>query len=216
MRHRADHLAAECGHRLGGVARQVAAIGVVDMREEPGLAAAALHQRRRQAVRRRPGIDRPAHRVRRALRRGQFQRLRTRRQQHLVVGARDLVDRQRHRGVRHVGHRIDVLLVEPAPHDGGADIGLLQVIGEHDLDLHAGDRAAHVLGRHLRGEHRAGPHVVHRHARHVGEHADLYGPVGGVGGAAGQQRDKRQHGQQSGPGCHGSPVGSVAPLAGAQ
>jgi hypothetical protein len=72
--------------------------------------------------------------------------------------------------------------------DSGTDVRLLQLIGERDLDLHTGDAAAHVLGSHLRGQYRARPHIVHRHTRHVGEHADPYRLVGRSSAPAQQQR----------------------------
>jgi hypothetical protein len=73
-----------------------------------------------------------------------------------------------YRGIRHVGHRIDVLLVEPMPHNRGTNIGLLQMIGEHNLNLHAGQEAADCVWRpaHCLGNRRtAGAFVTAQHGK---------------------------------------------------
>jgi hypothetical protein len=49
----------------------------------------------------------------------------------------DLRDGERHRGGGDVEHRVDAVAVVPLPGDGGADIGLVLVVGGDDLDLHA-------------------------------------------------------------------------------
>ena len=49
------------------------------------------------------------------------------------------------------------LAVEPAIDDADADIRLVLVVGEHDLDLLAENRAAEIFDRHLGRDHRAYP-----------------------------------------------------------
>jgi hypothetical protein len=48
---------------------------------------------------------------------------------------RDATDCQRHRRVRHIENHVDALTLEPLARDVGADVGLVLVIGEGDLDL---------------------------------------------------------------------------------
>ena len=47
----------------------------------------------------------------------------------LVLFLRDLVDRQRDAGIRHVDDDVDLVDVEPLPRDVGADIRLVLMIG---------------------------------------------------------------------------------------
>jgi hypothetical protein len=75
-----------------------------------------------------------------------------------------------YRGIRHVGHRIDVLLVEPMPHNRGTNIGLLQMIGEHNLNIHADEEAADCVWRpaHCLGDLRtAGAFATAQHGKYL-------------------------------------------------
>ena len=96
-------------------------------------------------------------------------------EENLVLLARDLVDRERDAGIRHVDDDVDVVDVEPLPRDVGADVGLVLVVGADDLDLHAVRGRIEILDRHFGGGDRTGAADVGIKARHVGEHADLDG-----------------------------------------
>ena len=99
-------------------------------------------------------------------------------QEHLVLVAHDLVDRERDRGGRHVDDHIDLVDVDPGAHDVGSDVRLVLVVGADDLDLHALGGGAEILDRHAGGDHRALAAQVGVGARHVVHHADLDGAVG--------------------------------------
>jgi len=129
-----------------------------------------------------------------ALRAGQVGRGGARVQVDLVLLAADRVDRQRHGAGRHVEHRVHAVLVEPAPGDAGADVGLVLVVGREHLDLDLGVQ----LGELLRCLPDAGD----------GERAGVVAVVAGLvvqhpqadrcglgEGRAGQPRERaRQHG----------------------
>jgi hypothetical protein len=54
------------------------------------------------------------------------------------LAANDLVHSKPDRGVWNIGDGINAFLVHPAPGDGGADAGLVLVIGQNDLHPAAG------------------------------------------------------------------------------
>jgi hypothetical protein len=58
------------------------------------------------------------------------------------------------------------------------DVGLVLMVGEDDLDLHALGRRAKIFHRHPRRHHRALSGEVRVEARLVVQHADLDDPVG--------------------------------------
>ena len=99
----------------------------------------------------------------------------------LVLVARDLVDRERHRGGRHVDDDVDAVLVIPLARDGGADVGLVLVVGRDDLDLQALVGRLEILDRHARGDHRALAGDVGIEAGAVVHHADLEVDLLGLG-----------------------------------
>ena len=67
-----------------------------------------------------------------------------------------------------------MLIVVPVARDGGADIGLILVIGADHLDRLSLHLAAEILDRHLRRDQRPFSGSVGVEARHVGEHAELH------------------------------------------
>ena len=177
MAHLAQHLAAVLDHDRRGVALERETEGVVGGEEEPGVAA-GLHDRLAGAVGQRPGVVGPVDRVRRALRAGQVGGGGARDQEHLVLVAHDLVDRERDRGGRHVDDHVDLVDVDPGAHDVRADVRLVLMVGADDLDLHALGGGAEILDRHARGDHRALAAQVGIGARHVVQDADLDDAVG--------------------------------------
>src|SRR5215471_7941428 len=103
--HLAQHLAAALHHDRFGVALERVAEGVVGGEKEPGITA-ALDDRVAGAVRQRPGVVYPMHGVGRARLTGEIRGRRAHGEEHLVLLAGELVDRERDRGGRHVGDRI--------------------------------------------------------------------------------------------------------------
>ena len=167
MTHAAQHLAAIGQHDRRGVALESLAEGIVGSDEEPGVAA-GLHHRLAGAIA-------PASRCRRSSGscsantsvpvRSDVAAPETR--QHLVLLARQLADRERHAGGRHVDDDVDVVDVEPLPRDVGADVRLVLMIGADDLDLQAVGGGIEILDREPGGDHRAGPADLGEEARHV-------------------------------------------------
>jgi len=60
----------------------------------------------------------------------------------------------------------------------GADIGLVLMVGDHDIDRLAEHGAAGILDRHARGNDRAGAAQVGIEARLIVENADANDAVG--------------------------------------
>jgi hypothetical protein len=106
----------------------------------------------------------------------------------LVLLLGDLRDGERHRGGRHVEHRVDAVAVVPLPGDGGADIGLVLVVGGDDLDLQPLRLRLEVLDRHAGGHHRALAGGIEVDARAVVQDADLHRDEVGREGGAGAER----------------------------
>jgi hypothetical protein len=93
---------------------------------------------------------------------------------------RDLLHGEGDRGDGNVDDRVDVFHVVPARRDRRADIGLVLVIGEDDLDRLAQHGAAEILRGHARGDHRSLSGQISVDARLVVEHSDLDGVAGGL------------------------------------
>src|SRR5207249_2085774 len=74
----------------------------------------------------------------------------------LVLLSRDLVDREHHRRRGHVDDDVHLVGVEPLPCDRRADVRLVLMVGDEDLDLHPLLGGAEVLDGHPGGHHRAG------------------------------------------------------------
>jgi hypothetical protein len=87
-------------------------------------------------------------RVRGAFRAGQVGSGGARDQEHLVLVAHDLVDRERDRGGGHVNDRVDPAGIDPLAHDVRPDVGLVLMVGAHNLNLHALGGGAEILNCH--------------------------------------------------------------------
>ena len=170
------HLAAVGVDDRGGVALQRRAEGVVGGQEEPGVAA-GLDQRLPVPLGQHVGVVGPVHGVGRALRVGEIGGRRAGIDVDAVLFLDDVVDGERHAGVRHVDDDVDLVDIEPLPRDVGADIGLVLVIAGDDVDLPALGGQAGILDRHLRGQRRAGPAEIGIETGLVGQRADLDGLV---------------------------------------
>ena len=172
MAHAAEHFAAVGDHDLGRVALERLAERVVGREEEPGVAA-GLDHRLAGAVGEHPGVVGPLDRIRRAFRSGEIGACRPRAQEHFILLAGDLADRQCDARRRHVDDDVDMVDVVPLPREVGADIRLVLMIAGDDLDLHAVSRGVEILHRQFGGGDRAGSADVGIEARHVGQYADL-------------------------------------------
>ena len=146
--------------------------GVVGGDEEPGVAA-GRHDRLAGAVGERPCVIGPVDRIGRAFVAGERRTRGPGDQEDLVLFLDDLVDGERHARIRDIDDHVDAVDVEPLPGHVGTDIGLVLVIGGHDLDRRLAHLAAEVLNRHLCGYHRTLAGEIGIEARLVVEHADL-------------------------------------------
>jgi hypothetical protein len=73
-----------------------------------------------------------------------------------ILLRRDLLDRERDRGIVKADGHVDLIGIEPLARNRGADIGLVLMVGGHDLDRLAKHRPTGILDRHARGDHRPG------------------------------------------------------------
>jgi hypothetical protein len=94
-------------------------------------------------------------------------------EENLALLARNLVHRERDAGVGNVEDHVHPVDVVPLACDLRADVGLVLMVGRHDLDLHALLGRAEVLDRHARRDDRARAADRRIQARHVRQHADL-------------------------------------------
>ena len=107
----------------------------------------------------------------------------------------ELLDRERHRGIVEADGHVDLVGIEPLARDRGADIGLVLMVGEHDLDRLAKHRAAGILDRHARGNDRAGTAEIGIEARLIVEENPYSDFVVGdlrAGGSARQTDDRER------------------------
>ncbi len=185
----ADNLAARLDHDCGGVAFQRVAERVVCGQEVPGVAA-GFHQRLPGAVGEHVGVIDPVNCVRRALGIGEVRRRRAGIDHDDVLFLHQIVDGQRNAGVQHVHEDIDLLDVDPLASGGGADVGLVLVVGRHDVDLPALGCKAGILDRHLGGKRGACAAEVGVKSGIVGKHADLDGLVLRHGATACGKRER--------------------------
>ena len=197
--HLSDDLAAGGLDHVGRVGFERVAERVVGGQEEPGVAA-GLHDRLARAVGQREGVVGVVDRVRVAVLVGQAGRGGAHVDDQLFLLVGDLAGGDADRGVERVGDHVHLVAVEPLAHAVGARLGVVLVVGRHELDLRAENRLAEVVDRHLRGDGRALPAEVRIQAGHVGEHADLDDTVGNLagGGLLLRHRDWRERKRR----CH--------------
>ena len=110
-----------------------------------------------------------------------------------VLLRRDLLDCERDRGIVEADGHVDLIGIEPSARNRGADIGLVLMVGGHDLDRLAEHHPASVLDRHARGDHRAGTAEVGIEAGLIVEDADANDAVGylrlrGAAASSGRQQ----------------------------
>ena len=77
-----------------------------------------------------------------------------------MMRAGEIDQRQRDGGIGDVEDRLDVLRIEPFAGDVEADVDLVLVVGDDDVDLFAEHRAAEILDRHFHRLHGARPGEV--------------------------------------------------------
>ena len=177
MAHLAEDLAAVLQHHRLGVALERMTERVVGGQKEPAIPA-RLHDGIAGPVCERPGVVGPVDGIGRARLARQVRGRRARHQEGLALVPRDLVHREGHGRVRHVGDDVHLVRVVPLPRDIRSDVGLVLMVGEDDLDLHALGRRAKIFHRHPRRHHRALSGEVRVEARLVVQHTDLDDPVG--------------------------------------
>ncbi|MEE9927668.1 MAG: hypothetical protein PBU43_06095 [Microvirgula aerodenitrificans] len=193
MAHRADHLAAHLAHHIAGVLFQRLAEGVVGGQEEP-VSGTGLHHCPTGTVGQREGVVGVMDPVRRTFLVGQRGRTGAVVDDDALLLRAELLHADADRRVQQVDDHVHALGVEPFARLGHADIGLVLVVGRHDLDRLAEHLAAEIVDRHLHGRDRALATDGRVHAGHVGQHADLDAVgvglrLAGNGTEGGQQRE---------------------------
>jgi hypothetical protein len=90
-----------------------------------------------------------------------------------VAFPRKVGDGEADAGTGEIDKHIDLLDVDPLLADGGADIGLVLVVGRDQVDLPALGQQPGILDRHLRGNGRAGAADILIEPRLVAKASDL-------------------------------------------
>ena len=155
MLHAAQHLAARCGDDGRRVAFERGAERVIRGQEKPRVAASP-GQRLPRPVREHIGVIGEGDRVGRACLSGQVRRSAAGIHQHHVLFLDHIADGQRDTGIRRVGDHVDLLDVSPLPRDAHADIRLVLVVAEDDVNGPALVAQARILDRHRGGHHAVG------------------------------------------------------------
>ena len=108
----------------------------------------------------------------------------------------EAVDGETDAGIGEVDDRVDALLIHPSPCDRDADVGLVLMIGENDLDLEAARLLGEVLGRELSADQRPLADLIGERTGEVAQDADLDRVARNlrrrIGGKAGEPRDGEQ------------------------
>ena len=144
------------------------------------------------------GIVEPGQTVSRALLAGKFGRRHRRIDHDLVLVARQRLDRQSDRRVRHVGHHVDAIDVEPFPDNTDADIRLVLMVCGQNFDLDRRDQFLKILCRHFGGSDGARSRQIGQWSGLVIDNADPDDAAGEFGRASGQIRpDENPNDQKS-------------------
>ena len=106
------------------------------------------------------------------------------------------VDGEADAGVGEIDDRVDALLVHPTPRNRDADVGLVLMIGENDLDLEAPRLLGEVLGRELSADERSLADLIGERTGEVTEHADLDRIARNLGRCMWDQASQRRAGQR--------------------
>ena len=83
------------------------------------------------------------------------------------------VDGETDAGIGEVDDRVDALLIHPSPRDRHADVGLVLVIRENDLDLEAARLLGEILRRELSANQRPLADLIGERPEKSLKHADL-------------------------------------------
>ena len=167
----AEHFSAGRKHRAGRIGFERMAERIVDGEEKPGIAALG-DDRAGEARGQRIAVIDPRRLGWRACFAGEGRAADGAGNGDPVVLGRKLLDGERDRRIVKADRHVDFFRVEPAPRNRRADVGLVLVIGNDDLDRLAEHRAANIFDRHARGDDRARAAQVGVEAGLVVEHAD--------------------------------------------
>jgi len=91
----------------------------------------------------------------------------------LVARLRDLAGGQRGGGCGDIEQHLHALVVKHIAREVGGDVGLVEVVGDDDLDLAAEHLAAKILHRHFRRGLAAGAGDIRVEPGHVEDAAEL-------------------------------------------
>ncbi len=172
MPHAAQHLASGLLHHIGGVLFQILAESVVRGQEEPGVEP-LLDGGKPRHVRLREGVEHVVDGVGTAGFIGQPDRARAVEHDDLAPRFRDLAGGERGGGGGDVENHLDALVVEHVARNVGGKVGLVEMVGDDDLDLATQHLAAEILHRHFGRGLAAGTGDVGIEARHIENAAQL-------------------------------------------
>ena len=172
MPHAAQHLAAILQHHIGGVLFQRLSEGIVGGQEEPAVEA-GLDGRKPRHIGLPIRIVGVVHGVGTARLVGERDRGRSVENDELVACFCDLARGKRRCGSRDIEDHLHALVVEHVARQAGRDVGLVEMVGDDDLDLAAEHFAAEILHRHLRRGLAAGPGDVGIEPGHVENAAEF-------------------------------------------
>ncbi len=172
MLHTADNLAARLGDDVRGVALQFLAECVVGREEEPAIEA-ALHRGEAGDAGQRVGVVGVVDDVGTARLVGQPDRAGTIEHDDLAARPGHFRRSQRRGGASHIDDGLDTLVVEHLTGEIRGQIGLVEMVGDHDLDLAPENLAAEILNGHLGCGLAARPRNVGKQAGHVEDGAQF-------------------------------------------
>ena len=126
-----------------------------------------------------------------------------------VASLGQVLNRQPHARIGDVEYRPHAPLVIPLPRDGEADIDLVLMIGDQELDRLAQHRTAEILDRHPRALRAARSRQIGIRAGLIVENAD---PEGVVGARRRGGKDQKEEEGESSPKHSGTPRGGRGSL----
>ena len=179
-----------------GLFFQRIAKGVIGGQEEPAVPA-FLHQGAARAHSQGVGVISPVETIGRTLRAGQLGRRSPRGHGDLLFLGGQSLNGERHRGCGQLHDAVHLFGVIPLARDVRRDVGLVLVVGGHDLDRRVHNLAAEILDRHQGGFIGILTAKVGINAGLVVQNADLDGAVRYLGhGRCGNQADRRGRQQE--------------------
>src|SRR5262245_39829850 len=167
-----EHLAAALENDFRHIMLECVAKSIVGDNEEPGITAAIKHGLAGN-VRERIGRVSPLNEIRRAEFSAEIGRPSRGGDEHLVPLTCKCLNGDTDGRHRHIENNIDTVLIVPLARNVGADVGLVLMVAENDLDWFPENVASEFLDGELRACDRTLARSIGKDPRHVGEYAEL-------------------------------------------